>query len=188
VLGACQTRVTTTPTGSIEMAADSTLHFSPTKVTFTRFASACGVTNPPFTDADVFSLVIVGAGSFPAGATAIELTTSLKVPLDQKLSFMLGPFGLQGSTTDASGHTFDRFGQSGQIPADQLSFQWMQGADPSEIDSMALSSVTVDFAAFPSKDGEPLDAQMAMTFVDGGLLDFSTHSTVVSALEGCPAG
>lgn len=143
--------------------------------------------NPPFTDTDVFGLVIVGAGSFPTGATAIDLMMPREIPLDQKLSFALAPFGVQASTTDASGQTVERFGQSGQIPVEELSFEWLQGADPSEIDSKALTSVTVDFATFPRKDGEPLDAQMVMTFADGGLFDFSTHAPLASAWEGCPA-
>jgi hypothetical protein len=84
-------------------SADDTLHFTPVKTDFQRFASTCGVQNPPFQDADVYSLDLYGSGSYSTGTTGISVGFERTVPIGQDIAVALQPFGVQSFMTDASG-------------------------------------------------------------------------------------
>ena len=176
-----------TPPAGATVASDSTLHFAPANITFTRYPAICGVADPPFTDGDLYDLDVLGAGTMPA---AINIKCSRSAPIGGDLALQLMPFGVLAYEIDANGNmTNVEYGQFGSLATGNLHFTWAQGGNPDEVDSKPLSSVDLEFAAFPQQDGEDIDVRIKMLFQDGGVLDLDVREPLppFSGPNGCPA-
>lgn len=184
-LAGCTNGVKNEPAGAA-LAGDSTLHFAPANIIFTRYPAICGPANPPFTDGDLYDLDVLGAGTMPA---AININCSRSVPIGGDLAVQLMPFGILAYNIDANGNmTNVDYGQLGSLAAGNLHFIWAQGANPDEVDSKPLTSVDLEFAAFPQQDGDDIDVRIKMRFQDGGVLDLEVREPLppYSGPAGCP--
>jgi hypothetical protein len=160
--------------GTATPAPGSTLSFTASSVTFVRLsANTCGVMNPPFTDADTYSLAVLVTGPHGGIASQIDLQTLRTVPIGQDL-----PLALMG----------DSVGQTGTANVSDLNFIWLVESPPSTVDPTALTAATVRFDAFPQKDGDQVQLGMQLQFQDGGALDFDVQAPLLSRSTGCPAG
>ena len=177
---ACGGSSTTTPSSVVN--AGSTLSFTPSEVDAERYPSGCGVVNPPYTDADLFSLDIVGAKTkAPYTLLSFSLLRTVTVGSPYTLSPM-PVSGTPGSLSDEGTQSADS--SDGAL---QVSFSW--GAELAEIDPNPLTAVTVTVEAFPAKDGQPLTVHCILSFSDAQTLDMTFSAPMPPAgSSGCPAG
>jgi hypothetical protein len=171
----------------ITPSADSSLAFHPANILFERLPSACGATNPPFAASDTYYVQMFGAGAMPTSAS-INLQFPASVAVGQDLAITLSPFGVISMSIDASGATTNHIGQDGQRDNFAITFLWMQGANPKEVDAGPLSSVTLRVVQLPQYEGDLGIVHLDMHFTDGGVLDFDVAEPVMTLVLGCPRG
>jgi hypothetical protein len=159
-----------------------TIKFEPTLVDVTRYSNVCGVMNPPFMNGDLYSLDIVDQTG-PTPYNALSLSFSSPAP-DTGVPLMLTvqPFTPQAGGNGSTWYAAQNAEGSG------ISFQYSQGANPSEIDTGAFDAVTVAILAMPADNGQPLTVRIQMHFVDGKTLDETFSNALSTAYSGCPAG
>jgi len=125
------------------------------KVSALRVPSTCGVTNPPFTSTDAFSLDIVLGPRTETPYNGLLLEYDGAVAVGKPIALTVEPFLAQGTQSGDGPWYAAQDAQSGSI-----SFGYEQGADPSGFDQSAFDSVTLTFEAIPTEDGEPLTVRL----------------------------
>jgi hypothetical protein len=167
---------------------DDTLAFSPTVITFERFAATCGIMNPPFVAGDLFALTLLGVDA-PGPRTGITVSFQRDIPRDEPIAIDLQPFGVVASSTDANGHVMNFLGQNGTISAgSDGSFGFSQGIDPNELDPSAIQSATIEVHAVPQAEGAYGSIRIDLTFTDGKVFDTLVEEPIHTGFSGCPAG
>lgn len=187
LLLALSTAACTHGTG-LENQPDSTLTFSPASITLQRYATVCGVENPPFEDTDLYSMTLLGAATGNEHPTMLQVSFHRTLPLSQALPVDLLPFGVVSATISSDGTEIDFYGQDGSLPLTDNSFTWSQGSNPAEVDGNPISDASVTFDAMPAADGDDGTLTIRMEFNDGGIYDSQVSAALVTGLEGCPAG
>jgi hypothetical protein len=153
-----------------------TITFEPSSVTATRTPATCGSADPPFTAQDTFALTIVGSDDVAAPYNVLtldlrgEVITDTQIPLTVPMSSSEDPSGPQiAESTDSS-----------------VKFSFALGSDPDEVDDSGVASVVVTIVSMPTDDGQPLSAELDVTFVDGSTLD-QTYTAILTTTEvTCP--
>jgi hypothetical protein len=192
ILGACVTHHPPV-VPQAESVADNTVAFTPTEIDLERFATQCGVSNPIFQDSDLYDFSILGhtivQGQY---RTVITITFHRTIELGNDLPVQLDAFGVIGYQIDSQGNeTHPEYGQGGPLPDPRntdSSFGWSQGTDATELDSQALTNVTVRFDALPQADGDAADLTLRMVFADGRVYHVKLQAPLVTDAGGCPAG
>ena len=161
----------------------STLAFAPSTIDVWRTAGACGVSNPPYSPADIYNLDAIGAqASGPLTALSVTVengSVTIGTPYDLALDAPI-------ASTNPGG---DSRAQNGASSDHVVSFQFQWGAaHPGEIDPSTLDAVTATFLAFPSHDGDPLTVHYVLHFADQQTLDVTLSGDMTSDLVGCGAG
>jgi hypothetical protein len=164
-----------------------TIRFEPTFVSAARYSNVCGVMNPPFMNGDLYSLDIVDqTGPSPFSGFALSFNspapatgTPLMLTVQPLLPHAIASHQPNGTPTSAAGQNAQGSG---------ISFQFSQGANPSEIDTAAFDAVTITLLAMPTENGQPLTVRIQMHFVDGKTLDETFSNALGTRYSGCPAG
>jgi hypothetical protein len=167
----------------------SDLSLTPSSIQVLRYPAVCGVSNPPFTDQDLFSIDVRGPQTPPPPWSGLSVNFYRKVAVGRPLDLSLTPFANPQSTAsgDPTGAT-----QSGTAPADanldQFDFFW--GSKANTVDSNPLDSATVTVLAFPEKNEDPLTVRVQLRFTDGKTLDESFSGPLFdpNSANSCPAG
>jgi hypothetical protein len=159
----------------------STLAFSPSEVTANRFPNTCGVSDPPYDDADVFSLLVVGAHTTQPPYTGLSLSVKRTVTVGTSYALQVSPV-----VTVTNPNQIDT-AQNAGTPDGTLQFGFSWGSNKDEIDPNPLAAVTVTVLAFPAKDGDPLTVHYVLSFTDAQTLDITFSSGMMSVMGGCPA-
>jgi hypothetical protein len=166
----------------------SDLSLTPSSIQVLRYPAMCGVSNPPFTDQDLFSIDVLGPQTPPPPWSALSLSFYRKVAVGRPLALSLTPFANPPSTPgDPTEVT-----QSGTAPADanleQFVFFW--GSKANTVDSNPIDSATVTVLAFPEKNEDPLTVRVQLRFTDGKTLDESFSGPLYdpNSANSCPAG
>jgi hypothetical protein len=158
----------------------------PADVSFQRFASTCGIMNPPFKDDDLYSLSINSFEIDGKGPFDIDIALYRTLPLNQDLAFSLSPVDVAGQSADGTGAVTNTwYGQQGVIrrPGGDFVLNWTQG----KIDATLLTGpIMVNVSAFPGKDADLVEARFTVTFTDGRLLDFIARAPLFGEWSGCP--
>jgi hypothetical protein len=194
VLAACVARHQGPPVKPmVEQLDGNTLSFTPTELDLERFATQCGVADPSFQDSDLYDFSILGRTIvFGQYRTMITIDFHRTIALASDHPVNLDAFGVIGYKVDTQGNKSDpEYGQGGLIPDTgygDSSFEWFQGTDATELDSQALSNVTVRFDALPNFDGDAGVLTLRMVFADGGVYHVRLQAPLVTASSGCPAG
>jgi hypothetical protein len=176
------------PARGVTFGPDNTVAMgAPMMVSFERFASTCGVMNPPFKDDDDYTL---GIYQFPIdgeGDYTIGVFPRRTVPVGQDLSIALGGVIVTSFTGTQEAMTNVRYGEQGHFPitGSSLDFDWEQGS----VSAQLLSGpALVHVATFPTRDGDPIDVHIKLGFADGRTLDVTSRVPLVTEASGCPAG
>jgi hypothetical protein len=167
---------------------DSTLLFTPSEIDLERFAAQCGVPDPAFQTADLYSLSLLGSDETPRSVVSFSFHSDL--PKGTAIPVKLAPFGIQSESIGSDGSAFDvSYGQSGTMPGEaDNGFSWSQGANTSELDSNSLTSVTLTVIAQPEQDKGEGTYTVRMVFSDGGIFDVVVGAALFTDASGCPAG
>lgn len=164
---------------------DSTLTFPLGTLDAERFSSMCGVANPPFTSTDLYSISLFA--NDPVPHSAIEVRFQPTIALHEDLPVTLLPLQIISESVGPNGVFDVNMGQPGTFAtaADDASFTWAQGGNPSLVDAQLLDSVTLHFDTL---DGNHVALTIDMQFHDGGVLDLEVDVNAVTAVTSCPAG
>jgi hypothetical protein len=161
----------------------NTVTVSSPEVSATRFPSTCGVTDPPFTSTDDFSLEILLGPRTETPYNELSVEYEAGVVVGKPIALTVAPFQAHGSEVGDGPWYAAQNAQSGQV-----SFGYQQGADPSNFDQVAFDSVTLTFEAIPTEDGAPLTVRLQVHFTDGKVLDETFSADLTTDAGGCPAG
>jgi hypothetical protein len=166
----------------VTLNAGGTIAFTPTQVDVARYPAVCGIMNPPFMDGDLYSMDIIGS---MAQAPYDELSISFPSPVmvGTPMTPAVQPFSTMGTELGGGPWYAAQTAQGSDI-----NFSYIQGSDPTEIDTGAFDSVTITILAMPMKDGNPLTIHLRIHFVDGLVLDETYSGPLVSGWSGCGAG
>jgi hypothetical protein len=173
--------------GALWTSLGGTIAFQPTFVSAARYSNICGVMNPPFVNGDLYSLDIVDqTGATPYNALTLSFSSPAPAT-GTPLMLTTQPFSPQGTgIIQPTGPMIWYAAQNAQ--GSGISFQYSQGANPSEIDTGAFDAVTITLLAMPTDNGQPLTVHIQMNFVDGKTLDETFSSPLVTSYGGCGAG
>jgi hypothetical protein len=139
----------------------NTVTVSSPEVSATRFPSTCGVTDPPFTSTDDFSLEILLGPRTETPYNELSVEYEAGVVVGKPIALTVAPFQAHGSEV---------------------------GDGPCNFDQVAFDSVTLTFEAIPTEDGAPLTVRLQVHFTDGKVLDETFSADLTTDAGGCPAG
>jgi|HubBroStandDraft_5_1064220.scaffolds.fasta_scaffold100953_2 hypothetical protein len=166
----------------VTLNAGGTIAFTPASVVVARYPAVCGVMNPPFTDGDRYSMDIIGS-EVQAPYDELFIRFPSPVMVGTPLTLAVQAFSTMG-TESAGGSWY----AAQTAEESDITFSYVQGSDPTEIDTGAFDSVTITILAMPMKDGDPLTIQLRIHFVDGLVLDETYSGPLASEWSGCSAG
>ncbi|HEY1957802.1 MAG TPA: hypothetical protein VGH28_19410 [Polyangiaceae bacterium] len=133
-------------------SARAPIDFTPSTTTATRAPATCGVVDPTFNARDTFTLDLQSdAGTDVSLTVAASTDENVAIPL---LVGLADGASTTASSTDGA-----------------MSFSFTSGSDAASIDGSPLDSVVVTLTALPTADGQPLSAELRLTFEDGRVLD-----------------
>ncbi len=188
VLGGALELIATLATGCLPTASDesastgvsNSVEFTPSSVDATRTPASCGVTEPPFSSRDTFTLEVVGnTAATPSGTLTLQLAANVATSVP--ISLVVGVDAAPADSSQAASAGLEVAASSdGKV---QLSLTL--GSDTDELDSSGLASVTVTVDSMPTSDGHPLSAEVQLEFDDGRDLDQTFTATVRSAVVLC---
>jgi hypothetical protein len=170
---------------------DATRSFKPASIELLRYPAMCGVQDPPFDDADLYTLRLVGSSTATTRPTEIDVSFHRTLSAGQDLPIALQMFGIVSSAVDPQGNTIDVFyGQLGNLPGvDNNTFEWKQGTDASEVDDQPLTAASFQIHHMPSNEGDTGSFTIRIVFADGGVYDATiTAPLLAQAFHGCPVG
>lgn len=142
--------------------------FNPSTIQAFRTPSTCGVNDPAYTSTDTFSLELTGETSTPIPSTITVDFTPAAVTEPVPLNVTATASGASGASNDGSVH-----------------FSYSIGSDAAELDANPLDAVVVTVVSLPGADGEPLSAELHLTFQDGRELDQVYTASVKSVFVPC---
>jgi hypothetical protein len=165
-----------------------TVGFTPFSVTATRFASACGVPDPPFENGDIFSLDAIGSkAQSPYDDLSVNITSPSPAIVGEPLSLTVNPYNPNAECSLPFGGTGTCYGGQGASYG-TLGVTYSQGWDPSAIDTGPFDVATITVVSMPTEDGEPMTVRVQLHFVDGRALDETFSAPLSTPEDGCPAG
>lgn len=168
--------------------AGTPIDFVPGAVYATRFASVCGVTNPPFAAGDLYSLQIVGAMT-AAPFNSLDFSfTSPAPPVGRPISLSVMAFTPQGTGVSAGPSGPTTWYAFQYATSDTVRVEYSQGTDPAEIDTGAFDAAFATLVHLPVADGQPFTVRLQIHFADGKVLDQTFSSPLTTSVSGCPAG
>ena len=159
---------------------------TPSSVDVERFASMCGVNNPPFTDQDVFSLDVIGVKTPTPPYGAIFFSCSRNVKVGEPIALSLGAYQTNPPSGPGEASWAQQAMSSPTDSALRVAFDW--GSNRNEVDPNPLDAATVTVLAFPAKDGDPLTVRFQFHFTDNRKLDETFSGPLYTGFSGCPAG
>jgi hypothetical protein len=134
-----------------------------------RTPSTCGVMNPAYTASDTFALELTGDRTV-AVPTTLTVDVTATVAVNQAV-----PLNVTATGNAATGTSDDG----------TIQFSFSAGSDAAALDATPLDSVMVTVTALPDADGQPLAAELHLTFQDGRALDQTYMAPVQSAFVQC---
>jgi hypothetical protein len=132
--------------------------FTPSSSAAVRTPATCGDA-ATFGAGDTFTLKLLGETDVAPPYTLITLKLAPNAPLD-----LATPLDV-GVAPSASGAT------TAQSTNGAVQFSFAAGSNTAELDAFPLASVIVTVTSMPSADGQPLSAELRLTFEDGRVLD-----------------
>jgi len=162
-----------TSSDGVTTGARSTVELTPSSVEATRTPASCGVTEPAFSSKDVLTLEVVGETDVAPPFATLTLQLAAGVTTGTAIPLTVDSNGTAGAETASSAYG-------------TVSFSLTVGDDTTELDSSGLESVVVTVTALPTADGDPLTAEVQVSFVDGRELDQTYTGTLRTAVVLCP--
>ncbi len=167
---------------SDEESSAALVAFAASSVEATRLPSACGVTEPPFTEKDRYVLEVVGE---PADTLTVKLAAEVVTGAPIALVAVAACVGDGGAVSDEDGAAVAAESASSADGMVQLSLAAATDARP--LDASGLRSATVTVQSMPRSDGEPLSVAVQVEFVDGSQLAETYSARLRTAVALCPA-
>lgn len=145
------------------------IDFTPSSSDAFRTPAACGSTS--FAAGDVFTLELLGETDIAPPYTVLRVDLGSSVVVGQSVPLMVGEAA--GNVTTAKSN--DR----------SIRFSLTNGSNAAELDVNPLASVVVNVTSMPTADGQPLSAELQLTFEDGRVLDQSYSAPLKSVVVSC---
>ena len=147
------------------------IEFSPSSVQATRAPATCGVVDPAFSTSDTFTLALTGETDVAPPYTSITLRLTSVASVNQV------PLTVsQGSSPNVT---------SAASNDGTIQFSFMTGSNAAELDANPLDSVIITVTSLPTADGQPLSAELHLTFEDGRVLDQVYSAPLESIVVPC---
>ena len=148
------------------------IDFSPSSIHALRTPAQCGVTNPSYAPSDVFALNLTGETDVAPPYTTLAVKIDASVSQNEAVPLTVSQDPSTGAVTASSNDG-------------TLQFSFSVGTNTSELDASPLDSVVVTITSLPTADGQPLGAELHLTFEDGRVLDQVYSAPVQTIFVSC---
>jgi hypothetical protein len=146
--------------------------FLASTVVATRTPAACGLTEPTFSSKDTFTLEVAGHANGPYKGLTLEFPAL--VPVEEAIALSIEP----PPSVSANVETADAFGSLVKLTLSTESNATAGG-------DARVVSAAVTVHALPTADGQPLDAEVQLSLMDGTAFDQTYAGTLRTALVLC---